>query len=223
MPLRRFGTSGRGFRIMVSKRTLASIFVTVCFCFGMYLAFFNHPPAAETLEINLHRGIEEGDNSKKVAPHFRHLHFRGDTAKSSSVRALNLSDTSNETLKKKETVTISKEAKNKTVQNTFDFDDAVHRTGDEEGDPVHQEHTLTIEHREMHSGQNAKEYKLTEDSVEDTNDDENKSRRINLDKNVGKSKEYGPHHIRIFDWDNWVKQNKYIDIGTIWAFCGKCA
>lgn len=29
----------------------------------------------------------------------------------------------------------------------------------------------------------------------------------------------GPHGIKLFDWDNWVKENDFVNIGSLWAYC----
>ncbi|XP_072014146.1 uncharacterized protein [Amphiura filiformis] len=222
MPLCRFGTtSWRGFRIMASKRAVASILATVGFMLGIYLAFFNHPPATETLEINLHKGAHE--ESKRIEPHFRHLRFREDSAKSSAIRALNVSDNS----VSQQLVRIFK-VTNSTTQDPFGESSIInaHQADDRGGEVkvqhpsdergvVEMQEKVQVEQNEMESGQNAREDKLTEDKEVEVE----KANSIDMDRNIGRSKEYGPHHIRIFDWDKWVQQNNFIDIGTIWAYC----
>lgn len=31
----------------------------------------------------------------------------------------------------------------------------------------------------------------------------------------------GPHGIKLFDWENWVKENDFVNIGSLWGYCGK--
>ena len=227
MPFRRCGISAREFRIMASKRALVSILATVCIIFGIYLGFFNHPPANETLAINL------AHQDHKFVP-FKHLHSRlRNDEKTSVLRALNISDTLGLQLKedvsKAHLLRTAKLANsNDTAQKNLPNSGANIRTNSQQIDDKsgsHQKEDVPDEdpfkniidedENQNDSGNNAGEEKTMEDKAEEDAEAEH------MERNAGKSKEYGPHHIRIFDWDGWVKSNNYIDIGTIWAYCGE--
>ena len=226
MPFRRCGISAREFRIMASKRALVSVLATVCIIFGIYLGFFNHPPANETLAINL------AHQDHKFVP-FKHLHSRlHNDEKTSVLRALNISDTLGLQLKedvsKAHLLRTAKLASiNDTAQKNLSNSGANIRTNSQQIDKSgsHQKEDVPDEdpfkniidedENQNDSGNNAGEEKTMEDKAEEDAEAEH------MERNAGKSKEYGPHHIRIFDWDGWVKSNNYIDIGTIWAYCGE--
>ena len=240
MPFRRFAISAREFRIMASKRALISVLATVCIILGIYLGFFNHPPANETLAINL------AHQDHKFVP-FKHLHSRLYTSdeKTSVLRALNVSDNmgvqhqelrtaklanSNNTALKNLGANIrtnSKQNEDKSEslhQEDVPGEDPFKNIADDENqnfaDEDENQNLADKDENQNHendSGNNAGEEKTTEDKriAEETAEAEH------MERNAGKSKEYGPHHIRIFDWDGWVKRNNHIDIGTIWAYCGE--
>ena len=241
------------------------ILASVSVILGLYLGFFNHPPATETLAMNLqlHEGGPDGGGTGVQRPRFRHLHFGHNVdPKSSAIRALNLSES--------ETIAVDADLKQTTpaltrlnsnnltaaVVNKLSpvkhivgqkqesgSDHEVHKQeATKQSQPQKQQLGNAIQkgditenageigditanageiEAESESGKNAGETPPREDVVEVKQDIDLVVDDDDDDKNVGRSKEYGPHHIRIFDWDGWVKANNYIDVGTIWGYCGK--
>ncbi|XP_041455656.1 glutamic acid-rich protein-like [Lytechinus variegatus] len=59
------------------------------------------------------------------------------------------------------------------------------------------------EEAEKKKGDNTENEEEKEDAVEDDK------------KQTGR----GPHGIKLFDWNNWVKENQFVELGNVWGYC----
>ena len=190
---------------------------------GLYLCFFNHPPAADTLKANAHHQ----DGGKAGPPKFskfgppklaggfvRSIQSHNDTAKRANDTALRDNDTD------MTGVVASKRPP---------LDDRHHGNGDEK-----KPKTLVVDNNLLDLDTVKKNEETENTVVHNSNEPKDavasdiNDGRLNAKEGEDKTeiKNDGgtgavDHHFPKFDWDKWAKENNMVDIGTIWGYCGK--
>ncbi|XP_063970484.1 uncharacterized protein LOC135157720 [Lytechinus pictus] len=61
-----------------------------------------------------------------------------------------------------------------------------------------------------------RENNADEENKDEEKKDENEDAVKDIDeKHTGR----GPHGIKLFDWNNWVKENQFVELGNVWGYC----
>ncbi|XP_071785900.1 uncharacterized protein [Asterias amurensis] len=216
---------------MTFKRGVIAGLMTVTAFVGLYLGFFNHPPPSDTLEANAHH---HGETVGKVGPpkfadfgpppkqsdgFIRSIQSHNNTAKRTRGKALRNHPAVQAADRPILAVTAGvqhadnggKDNPESLLGNTKKVDFDLSKQDDEK---VEVKNDST-------SGETSSETKDVA-VVNDVNDqpnakeDEVKSEAIKEDGNALAVKD---HKIPKIDWDLWMKDNGFVDIGTLWGYC----
>ncbi len=209
---------------MTFKRGIIGGLMTVTAFVGLYLGFFNHPPPSDTLEANAHHhaktGVEAGP------PKFQDF---GPPPKQSdgfirSVQSHNGSakQTNDKVLRGHRpilAVTVGAQFENGDKDNAKSL--LVGDTNKIDFDSSKQDDGKVEVKSDITSGDTSSENKDAAVVIDvhdqpNAKDDEGKSETI---QKGGKALAARGHNLPKFDWNQWVKDNSFVGIGTLWGYC----
>ncbi|XP_072169730.1 uncharacterized protein [Diadema setosum] len=218
---------------MSGKRLLIGVLCTVCVTLGLYLKFFNHESAEDLLAANR---MEQKAQPIEAKPRFHHFKAHKVIASAEDEnQGVNVGkDDLINTIKERTTKEPAKAESDKIKQMVDVGDDA-----DADVNAIKEEDNGEVENAAQANKQSVgaadQEEKVPIVDVEKEDGDDEKLR--DAGGNGGERTEDGDgeveagegdgvrhngrgrHGIKFFDWDKWVKDNDFVELGNIWAYC----
>ncbi|XP_022096103.1 uncharacterized protein LOC110982165 [Acanthaster planci] len=214
---------------MTFKRGFACGMITVLAFVGVYLTFFNHPPADETLQANAHNSAHKlgppkfsndiGPSKSNSADGSRHiLNQEVDTAKRTKEKILRDQGThpKDDLLSQGSSLANDPHGNDsaRAVVNIDSLIDVIVASDQEKQEKSPKEPVGQISARTTAASENANGVK---DDVKEVNMNGEKG-GADTDGG-GRSKIISHLDYPRFDWDKWVTDNNLVDVGTMWGYC----
>lgn len=220
---------------------IIGVMCIVCLVSGVYIKFFNHESSDQLLianrqgvqgaavviaaaKPNFHRLgtniIKKEDSNKDTdegvqrveAQQLEHIIDEGETHQVDDNEEAELDEASYEDNEEKE------DERGDDHQEEKPNDVQKDETNHDQVDPQPFDADKPIERVEGED-EDEEEDELLHDAGGDGGERKEEEEEEDIEEGYEKQDGRGPHGIKLFDWDHWIKDNQFVDLGNVWGYC----